>query len=85
MTKHEARTKCRELLRQTHNGLMAHIDVALNCGALELSDYDDDYALPKIIVTALLREAVWQWKPLDRAAKETVLNLQHLMNTPPER
>lgn len=37
-----------------------------------LNEYDDDFILPKIVLTAVLEELAWQYEPFDKVQKKVV-------------
>jgi hypothetical protein len=56
MTKTQARKKTRELICIASRSMRNSVDQVLDCDALNLDDYEDDYQLPKIIICAMLKE-----------------------------
>lgn len=76
MTKQQLRPKINELIRESNKEMRRRIESLLKSGAVDLTDYADDYRLPKIIVTALFREAATWYKPHDKKLREEVLNIQ---------
>lgn len=63
MTKKQARKKTRTLINNSAKLMREKLEKALNCGAINLDAYEDDFELPRIIVTALLRDAVFNFSP----------------------
>ena len=57
MTKNQARKKTRELIRNYSELMREKLERALTCGALNLDSYEDNYKLPRIILSALLEDA----------------------------
>lgn len=62
MTKQQVEQKTRQLIRESAKHMRANIKRALNSGAIDISSYDDDFLLPKIIFQALLKEEQHQYK-----------------------
>ena len=52
------------------------IEKALNSGAFELNDYEDDFLLPKIFMTAMGKEISFQYRPHSKEALSEVKNLE---------
>jgi len=77
MTKAQFREKFADLLQQTNNRITERAEHLLASGAISLSDYEDDYLLPKIILTACLEDAVFQWRPYNPKYRAEVKNLSH--------
>jgi len=75
MTKTQATRKTNYLISQAARHMRELIDKALRSGALDLAIYEDDYLLPKIIVSSLLREVTWQYQPLHPEDRKTSKNL----------
>ena len=48
---------------------------AIMSGALDIDSYNDDYALPKIILSACLQNACLSVEPLSKSGKKEVKNL----------
>jgi hypothetical protein len=42
----------------------------LNSGAINIEDFEDDYLLPKIIMSAVGKEIQWQYKPLTKKYRD---------------
>ena len=57
-TKQATEQKTNELLDQAVEMAKSKIKKALNCGAVDVESYDDDYELPKIILHAVLKSIV---------------------------
>jgi chlorite dismutase len=49
----------------------------LNSGAIDLEKYENDFRLPKIILSVVLKEASYQYEPLNHMDKKTARNLEH--------
>lgn len=77
---------------QTEEQLMAKIDSMIpelinsirekakelyHSGGIDPEKYEDNFLLPKIILTATLKDQVWQYMPFSPEAKKIVKNLEH--------
>ena len=45
-------------------------------GDTNLSDWENDYRLPKIVMTALCRKAAYQWSPLCKDDRKQVSTIE---------
>jgi hypothetical protein len=73
--KKEIERKTRQLIRESAQHMRKNIVRAFNSGAIDITAYGDDYELPKIILGALLREEVFQYKMHTEEGKAAVENL----------
>ncbi len=55
MTRKQLRAKTRELLRQTAHQIDRGIEKAIMSGSMNIEDAKDDYYLPRLLMTALLK------------------------------
>ena len=76
MTKRQCMRKVRELARKTRQDLIDESWRLLNSGAIDLTKYDDNYALPKVLMTVACEKAAWSWKPLYQDYKAELNNLR---------
>ena len=76
MTKKQFTKKFNELKRTTAARITELSDKALKSGAIDLDSWEDNYVLPKIVMTAICRELVNDWKPLDKDYRKESINLQ---------
>jgi hypothetical protein len=44
---------------------------------VDIKDYDNDYILPKILMTAILRDLAYQWEPLHKEHKREVEQIRY--------
>ena len=65
MTKKQIQKKTRQLIRESAQSMRKNIDRILLSGAVDITAYEDNYILPKMIICALLKEEQHQYKPLD--------------------
>lgn len=68
-----------EMIDEAAESMKAKIDKALNCGALDLDYYGEDYELPKIILAALLEDAQDTWRPPFQESREEAKNLYQML------
>jgi len=75
--------KTNDLLKTVMADLRSKMDTAYICGALEVSDYpNDNYKLPKIVITAALQSVTDLHKHNNTRNREfiaSVNNLQHFI------
>jgi hypothetical protein len=77
MTKNQFKKKYRELVKNVSVELIQRGEAALKSGAIEISDFGDDYALPKIVITAALNTATYSYRPHHPEHKDMVKNLNN--------
>ena len=49
----------------------------LNSGGVNVTDYGNDYMLPKVLVHAAIQNLRYELRPLDSKAREDAKNLEH--------
>jgi len=76
-TKRQYMTKVRELLRTQNRTIVKRAEALWRSGAIEPSEFEDDYILPKAVVCVLDREAAESWRPMSPAHRSLVRNLEH--------
>ena len=81
MTRKQAEKKVRELIQRTAVKMREDLDSLLRSGGVPLDDYEDDYRLPKAIMTALCLSAAGQWRPLtpDHTQERLVKDFAHFI------
>lgn len=62
MTRKQIDQKTRKLISESAKHMRANIKRVLESGTIDISSYDDDFLLPKIIFQALLKEEQHQYK-----------------------
>lgn len=77
MTKQQAIKKFKEMLPELKEAMIKDCEKLLDCGGVNLPDYEDNYLLPKILMTAILERQIWQYRPHTKEAKEVSKNLLH--------
>lgn len=71
--------KTNELLDQAVKMAKSKIKKALNCGAVDVESYDDDYELPKIILHAVMKSMADETMPLYPANRKESNNLYQFL------
>lgn len=65
-----------EMIDKVADEMKQKVARAITSGAVNLSGYEDDsYRLPRIILTALLKEVSYRWKPVHKADVRRANNL----------
>ena len=79
MTKAQLRKKIKELIRKGKPEVDRMLEKAINSGAIDIEGAEDNYLLPKIILSALYSELAWQYEPLTKEGKAEVKNLKRFI------
>lgn len=79
ITKKQAKKKVRELLKDDFAAMKKCIDKALDSGAIDFTDFDDDYELPRIIISAIYKQHLYQRMPLQEKRIKEVDNLYNFI------
>ena len=78
MTRKQILTKIRELQKQVIDLTNKRIGHILSSGAIDITAYDDNYRLPKILLTdALSCMALYSFRPLNDEDVKTLENIKH--------
>jgi hypothetical protein len=77
MQKEQFDAKIEELLARTVKSVRADCSRLFASGAIDTSAYEDDYLLPKIVLSVALENAASEWFPLYEPYREQVRNLRH--------
>jgi hypothetical protein len=77
MTKLQYLRKCKELKKGVNVLIDKEILKLLNSGAFDLKDYQNDFLLPKAVITAIAEEIKHQFRPLNDDGKKLVKNLEY--------
>ena len=67
------------MINESARHMKKNIERAFNSGGINLEDYEDNNILPRIIMTALLKEEMSQYPPIRKEDKKTAENLYLLM------
>ena len=76
MTKEQLKQKYDELCQSAQETLFYKLEVAVASGAIDLGSYDDNYVLPKIVLTAALKSIMSNWQPLSAEWADEAKNLE---------
>lgn len=79
MTKPQARKKVNELIRNLKPRLTELAYKAIESGAIDLSEFDNNYVAPKIIVGAVLDVAASEWIDFGKESKAARKNITHFI------
>jgi len=79
MTKTQFMRKVRQLIKSNNEEILKEALKFQDCGAVNFEDYDNNFALPKIFMSAVCNHLAWQWRPLTAEHKKTVDNLKHFI------
>ncbi len=58
-------------------GIRKECDRLYDCGGIDTSSYDNDYRLPKTILSVAIENQVRQYMPLENIGKRAMANLRH--------
>lgn len=77
MKKEACAAKVKELVENMAEAIKAKAMFLYESGAVNADDYsDDDYRLPKLLVTAAARDQADSYRPMDPALREELVNLE---------
>jgi hypothetical protein len=77
MTQKQALKKIKELLKDIKPFILTESERLLKSGVIDTKTYQDNYLLPKIILTVALKNASFQYAPFHPDHKREVLNLSN--------
>jgi hypothetical protein len=77
MTKKQFISKLKELTKDLKELVEEEAVRLFESGAIDTKAHDNDYALPKIVLSAVLKREAWQYSPLDGEGKKYLENLMH--------
>jgi hypothetical protein len=75
MDKQQFLDKVKEITIEMQDWIMKKAEESLKSGAFDINDYEDNYILPKIFISAMGEEIKFQYKPFDRKDVKTRDNL----------
>jgi len=52
-------------------------DRLYSCGGIDTSKYEDDFRLPKLIISVVLKDAILQFSPMSVQDIKNARNLEH--------
>ncbi len=79
MTAAQLKRKIRECRKRDNAHITNHINSAIKSGAFNISDYEDNFLLAKIVLSAVYSEMSWQYEPLTKDGKKEVENLKKFL------
>ena len=77
MTRKQAQKKLRSMMPDLRRYLFKETDRLAASGGIDLNRFDDDFIVPKILLTAALQNAAFQYGPYLDDHKKAVKNLSH--------
>ena len=61
------------------NNLENELDKILKSGCVELSKYEDDFILPKIVFSAMLKDGSFQFAPTGKEYQKEIRNVYNFL------
>ena len=77
MNKSEFKCKVDSMIPDLTEAIRKECDRLFDCGAIDTGQYEDNYSLPKIIITVAIENQIHKYSPFTDAAKKEVKNLKH--------
>lgn len=78
-TRKQITDKCNDIIENIDDMLKAKVQSALNSGALNIEEYNDDYIIPKAIISVALKSLADGYAPITRDAVRVADNLVHFI------
>ena len=78
-TRKDVLSKIDELMPDITEFIKQKAEKALSCGAIDLDDYNDDYILTKIVLTAVAKELSYAYRPWSEDGRKEVKNLESFL------
>jgi hypothetical protein len=79
MKKLELLQKVRELNKSFSEELEKELDKILEAGCLDLTKYENDFILPKIIFSAILKNESFQFAPMSKEYQQEIKNVSKFL------
>ena len=79
MEKLELLQKVRELNKSFSEKLEKELDKILEAGCLDLTKYENDFILPKIIFSAILKNESFQFAPMSKEYQQEIKNVSKFL------
>lgn len=79
MTKTQFRSKVKQLKKEVNRLIDNRTEKILRSGCVDLNDYENNFVLPKIFMSAMGDEIKWQLKPLDKNHIKVRNNMVHFL------
>jgi hypothetical protein len=77
MTKTQFKKKIASMKQEINQYIDKETLRLFDSGAIDTTIYEDDYTLPKIVISTALKNLSFQYFPLTSAGKKEALNLEH--------
>lgn len=79
MEKKELLAKIRELQETFSEDIEKELDKILKSGCVDLSKYENDFILPKIIFSAILKSESFQFAPMSKEYQREIKNISRFL------
>lgn len=79
MEKLELLLKVRELNKSFSEELEKELDKILEAGCLDLTKYENDFILPKIVFSAILKNESFQFAPMSKEYQQEIKNVSKFL------
>lgn len=79
MKKLELLQKVRELNKSFSEELEKELDKILEAGCLDLTKYENDFILPKIVFSAILKNESFQFAPMSKEYQQEIKNVSKFL------
>lgn len=79
MEKLELLSKVRELNKSFSEDLEKELDKILESGCLDLTKYENDFTLPKIVFSAILKGESFQFAPMIKEYQQEIKNVSKFL------
>lgn len=79
MEKKELLAKIRELQETFSEDIEKELDKILKSGCVDLSKYENNYLLPKIIFSAILKSESFQFAPMSKEYQQEIKNISRFL------
>lgn len=79
MEKLDLLLKVRELNKSFSEDLGKELDKILESGCLDLTKYENDFILPKIIFSAILKNESFQFVPMSKEYQQEIKNVSKFL------
>ncbi len=77
MTKNQCMKRIKSSQKDIRSYILKETERLLNSGGVNLDDYEDEFLLPKVLLTVACKSLVAQYSPYSDRGKADVKNLAH--------
>jgi hypothetical protein len=77
MTKESAMQKMKAMIEEHNKALIKECERLLNCGGVDVTNAEDNFLLPKVILHVALLNEAHQYRPLSKEMEKEVKNLKY--------